>query len=44
MDTTTAVVDAFERAPRLGVPLVLHDFFHASRIEELLLKREWEPA
>lgn len=23
--------------------LALHDFFHAYRIEELLLKREWSP-
>jgi hypothetical protein len=23
--------------------LALHDFFHAYRIEELLLKREWAP-
>ena len=23
--------------------LALHDFFHAYRIEELLLKREWTP-
>jgi hypothetical protein len=58
MDTTTAVVEALERAPGIVVPLVrevrpsvltrrpaphlaLHDFFHAYRIEELLLKKEW---
>jgi hypothetical protein len=51
MDEPRAVIDALRRAPEVVLPLVsvlimfrhlaLHDFLHAYRIEDLLLRRDW---
>ncbi len=45
MDTKAAVIEALERAPAIIMfrHVALHDFLHAYRIEELLLKKEWTP-